>query len=308
MSVSLSWLHGKDLSQELWAEAMKYACHAINTLPMARKGWMCMDPEIKNFVTSRDVVFDEASSYYSSHENAIQENISNKNVESLQLLPEYDEQAPSNESYPTSNISNVNENQVERRSARERRQPTYLKDYEEKSDGMTDRYKARLVARGFSQNYGYYKEMFSPVAKMTTVSNGDLRSIMYVDLLLTEWEGRSDIPIQGSKRRNVAHQQCAVLKLSNVTNKVHVSTSYSSLFINIESDMHLLVLLYVDDMIITSNDEAEISTLKNNLSVRFEIKNLGEVSCFLGQRQKDQMLDISSPKEVMRRIYYGGLA
>ncbi|KAL0371750.1 UNVERIFIED_CONTAM: hypothetical protein Scaly_0856600 [Sesamum calycinum] len=79
-----------------------------------RKGWWCMDPETKKCVTSRDVVFDEVSSYYAFHENAIQGNMSNRNVKSLQLLPENDEQASSDESYPTCNISDVNENQVKR--------------------------------------------------------------------------------------------------------------------------------------------------------------------------------------------------
>ena len=46
--------------------------------------------------------------------------------------------------------------------------------------------------------------------------------------------------------------------------------------------MCTILLLYVDDMIITGNDNAEKNRLQDALAVRFEMKSLGEVSCFLG--------------------------
>ncbi|KAF7828725.1 Retrovirus-related Pol polyprotein from transposon TNT 1-94 [Senna tora] len=65
-------------------------------------------------------------------------------------------------------------------------------------------------------------------------------------------------------------------------NDYEVSEADSSLFVKTESNMQLLVLLYVDDMIMTGSDVDEISSLRHNLSLRFDMKNLGEVDCFLG--------------------------
>lgn len=41
----------------------------------------------------------------------------------------------------------------------------------------------------------------------------------------------------------------------------------SSLSIKLKSNMHLVVLLYVDDMIIIGDNEIKISMLKNELSI-----------------------------------------
>jgi len=44
----------------------------------------------------------------------------------------------------------------------------------------------------------------------------------------------------------------------------------------------LVLAVYVDDIIITSDDEREIIRLKENLSKEFEVKDLGQLRYFLG--------------------------
>ncbi|RVW51507.1 Retrovirus-related Pol polyprotein from transposon RE2 [Vitis vinifera] len=117
-----------------------------------------------------------------------------------------------------------------------------------RSDGSLDRYKARLVALGNNQEYGVnYEETFAPVAKMTTV-----RTILAL-------AASSDWPL---------HQ---------------MDSKYdTSLFLR-KSDMGIVVLLvYVDDIVITGSDSALLSQLKTHLSESFHMKDLGSLTYFLG--------------------------
>ncbi|KAF7840585.1 pyrophosphate--fructose 6-phosphate 1-phosphotransferase subunit beta [Senna tora] len=97
----------------------------------ARKGWKCMDPETKKFITSREVVFYEVSSYAAQTSNVENAALDDNNQDDSLLIPEpnasrSDESVVSRMDSP--NTGNVEQNT--RRSSRERKQPDYLKDYE----------------------------------------------------------------------------------------------------------------------------------------------------------------------------------
>nr|DAD30117.1 TPA_asm: hypothetical protein HUJ06_031585 [Nelumbo nucifera] len=60
------------------------------------------------------------------------------------------------------------------------------------------------------------------------------------------------------------------------------SNANPSLFVKKTSTICTMLLLYVDDMIIMGNNNTEMTRLRDDLSIRFEMKSLGEASCFLG--------------------------
>lgn len=216
----------------------------------ARKGWRCCDPTTEKCHTSRNVVFDEASAWWSPEKVELPEPHDLEEVqeesqeeETIRSPREEEKPSPSKAKSPwktelhqsTQGESGTEEKDPEpvqelRRTTRKIRSPprytcTALTNesipiepssYEEvaqcpewckameeeikalnenqtwdlvprpqdvkpisckwvykvktRPDGTIERYKARLVARSFSQQYGLdYEETFSPVAKITTV-------------------------------------------------------------------------------------------------------------------------------------------
>ena len=55
-----------------------------------------------------------------------------------------------------------------------------------------------------------------------------------------------------------------------------------SLFVRAHGGKLAIVLVYVNDLIIIGDDEAEIHQIKFNLSVQFQMKPLGELKHFFG--------------------------
>ncbi|RVW42149.1 Retrovirus-related Pol polyprotein from transposon RE1 [Vitis vinifera] len=60
------------------------------------------------------------------------------------------------------------------------------------------------------------------------------------------------------------------------------SNSDHTLFIKHKVGKVTVLIVYVDDMIITGNDEEEITRLQKELATEFEMKNLGGLKYFLG--------------------------
>ena len=179
------------------------------------------------------------------------------------------------------------------------------------SDGSIERHKARLVARGFTQTYVVdFKETFAPVAKMNTVRvllsvdvnkgwplyqmdvknaflHGDLENEVYMKL--PPGHPQSSEPgmvcklyksIYGLKQSPRAWYA----KLSSVLEGAGFqrSNADSSMFIRTGVAGKLVVLIYVDDLIITGDNVDEIANLKISLQQKFSIKDLGVLKYFLG--------------------------
>ncbi|KAM0070581.1 putative RNA-directed DNA polymerase [Helianthus debilis subsp. tardiflorus] len=60
------------------------------------------------------------------------------------------------------------------------------------------------------------------------------------------------------------------------------SNSDHSLFLKRRDNLVTCLIIYVDDMILTGNDEEEMTTLKDNLFAEFEMTDLGRLKYFLG--------------------------
>ncbi|KAG7594092.1 Integrase catalytic core [Arabidopsis thaliana x Arabidopsis arenosa] len=180
-----------------------------------------------------------------------------------------------------------------------------------KSNGDIERYKARLVARGFTQTYGAdYKETFAPVAKLHTVrvvlslatnlswdlwqmdvKNAFLQGELEDDVYMTPppgleatidpgkvWRLRKAIYGLKQSPRAWYHKLSRTLK----DHGFKKSESDHTLFTLRSSQGIVVVLIYVDDLIISGDNKEGIISTKAFLKSTFDIKDLGELKYFLG--------------------------
>lgn len=185
----------------------------------------------------------------------------------------------------------------------------FRKKYDE--NGHPQRYKARLVACGYSQVEGtYYKETFSPVVKLKSIRtllaiavernwkihqvditaaylNGTLKETIYMEqpspfgdyeknevcLLKRSLYGLR----QSGREWNFTLDK--VLKPEGMTRSKADPCVYIS-------KKKLIVGIYVDDLLIIAEDEKEIANFKSRLGEKFDAKDLGEARHILSIRLK----------------------
>ena len=179
-----------------------------------------------------------------------------------------------------------------------------------KSDGSIERYKARLVAQGFSQKQGLdYDETFSPVIRfesfrtLVAIAVQKGLKLHQLDITAAFLNGRLEEEVfmkqlEGFVEEGKEHLVCKLkqslygLKQSprcwNYTLDAHLtsmgyvqSTSDPCIYTSSEGDTSIIGV-YVDDFVIAAKSNEKIEEIKTALSKKFDVKDLGELHYFLG--------------------------
>ncbi|RVW80146.1 Retrovirus-related Pol polyprotein from transposon TNT 1-94 [Vitis vinifera] len=185
-------------------------------------------------------------------------------------------------------------------------------DEEVRGAGKEWYYKARLVAKGFTQSYGIdYQETFAPVAKLNTVRvllslaanldwslhqldvknaflNGDLEEEVYMDIPAGLETTSNFNKVCRLRKSLYGLKQSPRAWFERFTKVVK---GYG--FVQCQSDHTLfmkhfpegklaIIIVYVDDIILTGDHEEKIDLLKKLLTKEFEIKDLRNLKYFLG--------------------------
>lgn len=179
------------------------------------------------------------------------------------------------------------------------------------ADGTVERYKARGVARGFSQQEGIdYEETFAPVAKFTSfrllfaMAAAEGLPVSQVDIVTAFLNGDIDeeIYMQQPHGYEVAGKENYVCRLHkslyglkqaarcwNI--KMHeamVELGFMRIeadrcvYVKLSDDGKTVVAVHVDDMLVAASTAQRLSDFINSIKTKFSVKVIGEPKLLLG--------------------------
>ncbi|CAI7856241.1 unnamed protein product [Closterium sp. NIES-53] len=177
------------------------------------------------------------------------------------------------------------------------------------ADGNIERYKSRLVAKGYQQKEKVdYKELFSPVVKPTTlrtllagaaikgwvvkqmdVTTAFLNGVLEEEIFMAQPEGFDDGSgrVLRLKKALYGLKQAPrqwYLKLRRVLEEIGFTptTADHSLFMLGEGEQRSFMVVYVDDILIFSPSSDLVKEVMLKLQDKFKCKALSDVSFYLG--------------------------
>jgi hypothetical protein len=177
-------------------------------------------------------------------------------------------------------------------------------------DGSIEKYKARFVARGFSQKEGIdYEDMFAPIARYTSIrtiialATKMKWKLHQMDVKTAFLNGviEEEVYIEQPQGFEVEDRKTHVCKLKKALYRLKQAprawygridsflTSLgftkskvdSNLYFKVMNDEPVILLLYVDNLFLTG-EEKLIIDCKKKLAAEFETKDLGQMHYFLG--------------------------
>ena len=179
-------------------------------------------------------------------------------------------------------------------------------------DGGVERFKARLVAQGYTQRYGTdYDETFCPVVRLESIRvlmalsvqhglhlhqidvttaflNGDLEEEVFMrqpEGFIAKGQTHLVCKLKKSLYGLKQSPRCWNVALDNYLRMVgFIQLDSDPCIYHTSSGEPFFLGVYVDDIVMASKSTAQLAEFKKSLATKFDIKDLGRLHHFLGMK------------------------